>query len=217
MTEEVTVFIRPNENFTYKTPFQTINIVQMSEDEQDDPDPQPPVNPLALELSPPTVPIPTSTPAKLQTIANQTLILTITPLQESFNGNVDMYYLECDGSDSSETTRTTYTDALRCEAYKLHVIFYKITGDPTVYYTIFVPTSALQIPSMGPTGGEYYIYIGNNQGNNTFFLTDKDNEHSEERKVTLDLDVTNVHWISDISEVTIYKWENPTVNILPNN
>lgn len=41
MAEEVTIFVRPNENFTYKTPFQTINIVQMSEDEQDDPDPVP--------------------------------------------------------------------------------------------------------------------------------------------------------------------------------
>lgn len=39
MAEEVTIFVRPNENYTYKTPFQTINIIQMSEDEQDDPDP----------------------------------------------------------------------------------------------------------------------------------------------------------------------------------
>lgn len=41
MAEEVTIFVRPNENYTYRTPFQTINIVQMSEDEQDDPDPEP--------------------------------------------------------------------------------------------------------------------------------------------------------------------------------
>jgi len=45
MAEEISIFIRPNENYTYKTPFQTINIVQMSEDEQDDPDPKPPTPP----------------------------------------------------------------------------------------------------------------------------------------------------------------------------
>jgi len=51
MAEEVTIFVRPNENYTYKTPFQTINIIQMSEDEQDDPDPIPPGTPLLTAFS----------------------------------------------------------------------------------------------------------------------------------------------------------------------
>lgn len=52
MAEEVSIFIRPNENYTYKTPFQTINIVQMSEDEQDDPDPKPPgTDPTEISIS----------------------------------------------------------------------------------------------------------------------------------------------------------------------
>lgn len=208
MTEQTTIYIKKNENYTYRTPFQTINIVQMVDES---------VDPLTLELSPSTVPIPTSTPAKLQTIADQTEVLTITPLQESFSGNVETYYFECTGVEPSETTRTPYTGSLRCEPTKLHVIFYKITGDPTVYYTVFIPSVALEIPTMGPAGGEYYIYIGNNSSGNAPFLADKNNANSAERKVTIEVDTTELHWITNFDNLKIYKWKNPTLNILPNN
>lgn len=52
MTEDIEIFIRPNQNYVYKTPFQTISIIQMSEDDQDDTDPvTPPPEPEQLTMT----------------------------------------------------------------------------------------------------------------------------------------------------------------------
>ena len=220
---DINILVPNDTKFVFETPTERYVIrtgIKMSEDESSSEEPEPqPVDPRLLELYPSTVPIPLNTEPDIQTIADGTKLIKLQPMLEDFNGGVNTYYLECNGDNRSETQRTPYTDDLRCTPNKLHVVFYKSADGNTLQYAAFVPASNtlfMMLPFMGEADGTYYVYIGN-YNNSSYFLTDTPGQQYLQRKIALVLYNETIQQINTEDDLIVYKWENPTLNILPTN